>query len=248
LFYKFNSNIKNTKPKTISNTSLHSLLNTLNIPYSSQVQYEIAFTHKSVINEKDNILDCNERLEFLGDSILSLIVTEYLFHNFPNKDEGSLSKLKSYLVSEEVLYKICDKLNLNEFLILGKGELLTGGKDRKSIKANLVEALLGAIYLDLGYDATKKWFLPHLLPFLNKNETFNSRDPKTILQEFIQKKWKILPTYTILEENGPEHQKEFHVKVSVKGFEAIGKGQNKKTAEQNAAHNLWIQIKKKKID
>ncbi|MCB1143074.1 MAG: ribonuclease III [Leptospiraceae bacterium] len=224
---------------------LTKLLKQLSIPYNTISYYHIALTHKSIRNESPDFLEDNERLEFLGDSVLSLIMTEYLFLQFPYHSEGKLAKMKSYLVSEEVLYQIALPLHLSDYLILGKGESNSGGKDRKSNLANLLEAFLGAIYLDLGLDVARSWILPYLKEFIPRVESQNrANDAKTRLQEYVQKKWKIIPEYILLEENGPDHDKVFTIRVIVKKWEAIGQAKNKKAAEQTAARNLWKKIVK----
>ncbi len=191
-----------------------------------------ALIHKSwAVENKSSFF--NERLEFLGDSVLSLVVTDFLYNKYPKKEEGELSKLKSTLVSKQQLAKWSRELNLGRVVFISSAEESSGGKKKDSILANLFEAILGAVYLDQGLDACKK-FLEE--KFLNKEIKFEFQDYKSLLQEIVQKKFKILPVYEIVKETGPDHDKEFEsvVKVGEKIF-GKGKGKTKKQAEQSCA-------------
>lgn len=169
-----------------------------------------------------------------------------LYQTYPNATEGELSKKKAILVSEPVLSSIARKLELGNYLLLGKGELASNGKDRDSNLANLMEAILGAMYLDKGLEKTKAWLLPHLMTMLAQIPKYQtSKDAKTLLQEFTQKKYKKVPSYKILEEKGLEHKKEFIVEVSIENMKAVGVGQSKKAAETNAAMKLLEIIQEK---
>ncbi|MCX8000855.1 MAG: ribonuclease III, partial [Leptospiraceae bacterium] len=158
---------------------------------------------------------------------------------YPKLKEGELAKKKSILVSEPVLASIAKELELGNYLLLGKGELASQGKERISNLADLLEALLGAMYLDAGLEKTKKWFLPYLKSRLKKIQEYQTvKDAKTLLQELTQKRYKKVPIYKVLEEKGLDHKKEFLVEVKIESFSAQGIGQNKKEAETNAARKL----------
>jgi len=191
-----------------------------------------AFTHSSFANEyKQGSINDNERLEFLGDSVLSLVVSEYLYENYEG-DEGDFSKIRSFAVSEESLAEVAAKLNLDRFLLIGKGEELTGGRHKKAILADCMEAVFAAVFLDQGFDVVKPFILKHLIPRLEHSH----RDYKSLLQEFVQKRWKSVPVYNLVRTEGPEHNQLFWYTVSVHD-KVYGpqSGHSKKEAEQNAA-------------
>jgi len=193
---------------------------------------EEALTHKSYSTEQNN-RSSNERLEFLGDSVLGLVVCFFLFRKFPQKDEGFLSKLKSHLVSRKNLTLWAKKIRLGSFVYLGEGEILSGGRKKDSILANALEALIGAIYLDAGFQETYK-FIANWLRSQDLKVLFC--DYKSSLQEIIQKKYKKPPVYVLVSSEGPEHKKIFTVKVKIKNrILGSGSGASKKEAEQNAA-------------
>ncbi|KNF08778.1 ribonuclease 3 [Gottschalkia purinilytica] len=198
-----------------------------------------ALTHSSYANEhKKQKIVYNERLEFLGDSILGLIVSEYIFIKYPNYPEGDLTKLRATVVCEPSLSFIGRKINLGKYLLLGKGEEATGGRERVSILADAFEALIGAIYLDGKLKNAKEFTLKYLSPVIenavNGGELFI--DYKTQLQEMLQKKSKCKIEYKVVLEEGPDHNKIFHTEVSIEN-KILGKGigKSKKEAEQNAA-------------
>jgi ribonuclease III len=196
-----------------------------------------SLTHRSYSNECGKSCLDNERLEYLGDSVLALIVNEYLFKRFGDYLEGDLAKIKSTVVSETVLFYVAAELDLGSFLLLGKGEDNSGGRTRPSILANTVEAVIGALYLDSGLKKTKECVLRLLKKHIEKiNAMEYMRDPKTALQEHVQKKYKEKPRYDVVEEKGPDHQKEFTVKLIVCGKPILtGKGSSKRRAEMDAA-------------
>lgn len=200
-----------------------------------------ALTHKSFAGEHRSVKH-NERLEFLGDSILGAIVADYIYNKCPHVEEGVLSKIKSNLVSRRNLCSWGKKLNLGKFILLGHGELVTGGRDRDSIISNAVEAVIGAVYLDGGYSAAEGI----ILPWIETQElTQDVRDFKSLLQEFLQKKGPQTPSYEIIQTVGPEHDKTFTVRVSLSNKElGIGKGHNKKQAEQEAARFALEKLQK----
>ncbi|WP_178338392.1 ribonuclease III [Candidatus Avelusimicrobium facis] len=200
-----------------------------------------ALTHKSFAGEHRDVHH-NERLEFLGDSILGAIVADYIYCQCPHSEEGVLSKIKSNLVSRHNLYLWAKKLDLGRFMRLGHGELATGGRQRDSILSNAMEALIGAVYLDGGYPAAEQVVLPWVRTQELKQD---SGDFKSTLQEFVQKRSRNTPTYEVLQTVGPEHDKIFTVEVSLDGKRlGIGKGRNKKLAEQDAAKDAYRRLKK----
>lgn len=199
-----------------------------------------AFTHRSYLNEKPSWpLPHNERLEFLGDAVLELAVTEYLFKEFPEKPEGELTSLRAALVNSDTLSKVAKDLGMNEFLLLSKGEKKDTGKARQYILANTFESLTGAIYLDKGFGEAAEFIERNLFPLLAEIINRNLwRDSKSYFQEKSQEITGITPQYRVLKEWGPDHNKHFEVGVFL-GNELIsnGKGFSKQEAEQNAASN-----------
>lgn len=199
-----------------------------------------AFTHRSYLNEKgSNGMSHNERLEFLGDAVLELVVTEYLYKKFPEKPEGELTSLRASLVNSEALAKLARVLGMNDFLLLSKGEKKDTGKARQYILANAFEALVGAVYLDRGYARAENFIEKNAfkdLPEILKNNLW--RDNKSFFQEKAQEITGITPCYKVLKEWGPDHNKHFEIGVFL-GNELIGRGEgmSKQEAEQNAASN-----------
>ncbi len=198
-----------------------------------------ALIHRSFGNENWEFKNINnEKLELLGDAVLDLIVTEYLYKNFEIATEGELAKLKSMIVSEPVLASISSEIQLGNYLMLSKGEELTGGRDRESILGDVFEAVLGAIYLDSDLATARKVALKYLVYKIEHiNENDELIDYKTILQEYSQRVYKIIPIYEVVNEIGPDHKKSFEIVVSIDNGKTIGKGigKNKKQAEQLAA-------------
>jgi len=200
-----------------------------------------ALTHKSFAGERRNVKH-NERLEFLGDSILGAVVADYIYNQCPHVEEGVLSKIKSNLVSRRNLYVWGKQMDLGRFMLLSHGEICTGGRERDSIISNAVEAVLGAVYLDGGYPAAESVILPWVK---TQALTQDAQDYKSILQEFLQKRGPQTPVYEVVQTVGPEHDKVFTVQVSLSGrVLGSGKGHNKKSAEQAAAQNALTQLKK----
>ncbi|MFP5520023.1 MAG: ribonuclease III [Bdellovibrionia bacterium] len=197
-----------------------------------------ALTHKSYAHE-NKIVDNNEKLEFLGDAVLDLVIGEMLFELFPKDTEGGLSKKRASIVNEEVLSEIAQKLDLSGFMRLGKGESSSGGAAKPRLLASAFEAIVGSIYLDGGFEVAKVFlrreFSPAMTLLRDQNLDFE-RDYKTRLQELVQRKQKQTPTYELLQEQGPPHDREFTVCVKVGSEEwAQGIGKSKKSAEQEAA-------------
>ena len=202
-----------------------------------------ALTHSSYANEKKlGKLGCNERLEFLGDAVLELISSDFLYKKFPQIPEGELTKKRASLVCEPSLAYCAREVGLPEFLLLGKGENMTGGRNRDSIVSDATEALLGAIYLDGGFSNAKKFVLNFILNDIEHKQLFY--DSKTILQELVQEKGLQPIEYVLIGEEGPDHDKCFTVVVQVNGqVVGNGTGHTKKAAEQAAAYQA-IQEKK----
>ncbi|MBR4305775.1 MAG: ribonuclease III [Ruminiclostridium sp.] len=196
---------------------------------------EEALTHSSYTNGKH--LKSNERLEFLGDSVLSIVVSKYLFENLTNMPEGQLTKIRAGVVCENALYPFARKIDLGKYIFLGKGEEITGGRDRHSILADAFEALIAAIYLDGGIEAARDFILPFIPPVDKlKNGKFLLGDYKTVLQEIIQQNPEEKVTYEIAAESGQAHNKQFTANVLLNGqVIGTGIGKSKKEAEQNAA-------------
>lgn len=194
-----------------------------------------ALSHSSYANEKKlGKLGSNERLEFLGDAVLELISSEYFFEKYKEKPEGDLTKLRAKFVCEPALCYIANTLNLGSYLLLGKGENATGGRRRASLLSDALEAIIGAIYLDGGFANAKEFILKHILSDIEHKQFFY--DSKTTLQEETQKLYNISPEYILLSESGPDHNKEFLVKVLINGEDfGEAKGSSKKNAEAEAA-------------
>src|SRR3989338_5008041 len=197
-----------------------------------------AFTHRSYINENPAVaLFHNERLEFLGDAVLELIVTDFLYKKYPQYTEGELTALRSALVNAVIISDVASKIGMNDYLLLSKGEAKDYGKGRLYILANTYEALIGAMYLDQGYGAAEKFVAKTLLP--QTEEIVNKklwRDPKSLVQEKSQEFLSVTPAYKVLNESGPDHDKHFTVGIYF-GVNLIaeGKGKSKQEAEQKAA-------------
>ena len=218
---------------------LNRLQSALRIRMKDIVLLDRALTHRSFSNECGKSCIDNERLEYLGDSVLALVVNEYLFKRYGDYLEGDLAKIKSTVVSENVLYQVASDIGLGDYLLLGKGEDHSGGRTRPSILANTVEAVIGALYLDSGLKKSKECVLALLKKHIEQiNRMEYMRDPKTALQEYVQKKYKEKPVYDVVEEKGPDHQKEFTVRLLVCGREVLsGKGSSKRRAEMDAARS-----------
>ena len=202
-----------------------------------------ALTHSSYANEKHmHRLSDNERLEFLGDAVLEIISSEYLFNTYQDKPEGDLTKLRASIVCEPTLALCTKEMDLGKYLYLGKGEDMTGGRSRKSILSDALEAVIGAIYLDGGFASAKEFILRFILTDIEHKQLFY--DSKTILQEMVQAKYKETLVYELIKEEGPDHNKSFEVCVKI-GDEEIGRGlgRTKKAAEQVAAYHGICRLK-----
>lgn len=207
---------------------------------NKQLLFE-ALSHSSFANESKGLLKSNERLEFLGDSVLSIVVSEYIFSNFPELPEGELTKTRSTLVCEKSLHAFGSIISLGDYIMLGKGEEATGGHQRPSIIADAFEAVIAAIYLDGGYEAAKR----HIMRFMPKDVKAAVKkaydDYKTVLQEIVQKNPEESVEYHLVAESGPDHCKTFTIQVRLNS-NVIGEGtaHSKKQAEQLAAKQALV--------
>lgn len=201
-----------------------------------------ALTHRSHVNENPQLgARDNERLEFLGDAVLGLCVSDLLMKKHADFDEGTLSKIRSLLVNEKPLADLAAQLGLGDCLLLGRGEDHSGGRTKESLLANALEAVIAAIYLDSSFSKTKTIIKKLMGPLLN-DEALNAQcfDYKTALQELCQKKYKSAPLYALLESSGPDHDKTFEVEVTVgPDIRQIGYGKSKKDAQKQAAQKAW---------
>jgi ribonuclease-3 len=204
----------------------------------------LAFTHRSYANEFQGAISNNERLEYLGDAVLGLIINEYLFLTLQDKPEGELSRIKSVVVSEATLVEIAKQIKIDNFILIGRGEEFSGGREKKAILADAMEALIGAYYLDSGFDKVKKFLNELFIPEINKVlADQHQKDYKTLLQEYIQKRYKTYPRYSIVQKKGPDHDKTFWISVTIDGMTyGPGKGKNKKEAEQSAASIAYLSL------
>jgi ribonuclease-3 len=209
---------------------------------------EEAFRHSSYTNEIGNSdLRDNERLEFLGDAVLDLAISHILMERFPDAREGDLSKFRASVVSEKGLCYVARNLGLGGFLLLGKGEEMTRGREKPSILANTTESLIGALYLDAGFAETKHLIHRLFLPLLGDIDSKNSAgDFKSLLQEYTQERYKTRPDYLPVEESGPAHDRTFRVALRLEGeIVAEGEGKSKKEAEQKAAREAFLCLTRK---
>jgi ribonuclease-3 len=215
--------------------------------FKDQELLERALTHKSYANE-NRVLAHNERLEFLGDAVLGLVISEYLMKACPDSTEGDLSRLRAAVVSEPALAAIAREIGLGSYLLLGKGEEQTGGRDKDSLLANCLEALIASIYLDAGNTAVEAFVIRFFEEIIKRACASRSTlDYKTELQELCQERLKQLPEYRIVSETGPDHQKQFEVELSVKRrVYGRGVGKSKKEAEQRAAKEALEKLREDK--
>lgn len=211
----------------------------LKVKFHSKALLKLAFIHRSFWNEHQGFIsDHNERLEFLGDSVLGLLVADYLFSQHPSLDEGSLSTLRSQLVDAPACANYVQKLEIAPFLLLGKGEQMNQGKGRESILADLFEALIGALYLDQGLDAVRSFFFLHFKEDVEQMVEQPQRNWKAELQDYAQKTYQQAPLYEVMEESGPAHKKRFKISVWIHDEKCgEGEGSSKKEAQVEAAKN-----------
>ncbi|MGM9561283.1 MAG: ribonuclease III [Phascolarctobacterium sp.] len=219
---------------------------TQNIQMHDLELLDMALTHTSYAHEAKQTPkpQHNERIEFLGDSVLSVIVSTYMFKNFPELAEGQLTKLRAHLVCEGSLYTFAKKIGLGELLLLGRGEELSGGRERPSILADAFESVLGAIYLDQGFAVAQRYLLTMMQPeidYVCRNGIYT--DYKTRLQEFLQRDGDVEISYQLMGSTGPEHNKIFTSEVSFEGkVIGVGQGRTKKDSEQHAAQQALMQL------
>lgn len=215
----------------------------INYSFKNKKLLKQAMTHSSYANEHNlGKINCNERLEFLGDAVLEIVSSEYLYQEFPDLSEGELTKKRAGMVCEPALAFSAREMELPDFLLLGKGEEMTGGRKRDSIVSDAAEALIGAIYLDGGFANAKEFILHYILNDLKNKQLFF--DSKTILQEYVQEKGRNQVSYRLLKEEGPDHDKRFTVEACV-GEKPVGQGcgHTKKAAEQAAAYEAVKRLK-----
>lgn len=224
---------------------LRDLERNLSIRFGNAVLLDTALTHRSFVNEnQDPPREDNERLEFLGDTVLELCVSDLLVRMHPDFSEGRLSKLRASLVNEQPLATMAESFDVGSYLLLGRGEETSGGRTKPSILANAFEAILAAVYLDRGYDEAYRFIERVFGPLLRKDSPDPLyRDYKTNLQEACQSRFRVIPRYMLLHEYGPDHDKIFHVRLTVADIlTATGTGRNKKEAEQDAARKALERI------
>ena len=221
---------------------LNELQHNIGYQFKQEALLRQALTHSSYAHEKNlkELMD-NERLEFLGDAVLEVVSSEFLFKNHPEMNEGQMTKLRASLVCEQSLASCARELELGNFLLLGNGEDLTGGRERDSILSDAWEALIGAMYLDGGFTSAKEFILKYVLTDIEHKKLFY--DSKTMLQELIQNKYKQSLHYVLLSEDGPDHNKIFTVQAYMDDTPLLtGKGRTKKAAEQNAAYQSLLKF------
>jgi ribonuclease III len=232
---------------TVSTVQLADRINELErrlqLTFASRKHAPTALVHKSYCNEKkhETVKD-NERLEFLGDAVVDLLVGEALMEQHPNASEGELSKLRASIVNEEGLAQMARQISLGELLLLGKGEENTNGRDKSSVLADAFEAVIGAVYLENGIDATRQ-LVQFLFAEVFVNSVLGNKDYKSILQEAVQSRFKLTPKYRVTKESGPEHEKLFEIEVLV-GTDVFARstGKSKKEAEQAAARETILML------
>ncbi len=223
------------------------LQNSLGILFSNEKLLKQAFTHSSYVNEhRRKPFEDNERLEFLGDAVLELTISQFLFNKYPTMTEGELTKLRAAIVCEPSLVSFASELGFGKFILLGKGEEMTGGRERPALLADVFEAFIGALFLDKGLDVVIKFLEQVVYPKINAGAFSHVMDFKSQLQEFIQRDGIGVIEYRVLQEKGPAHNKEFVSKVTLNGEElGTGTGKSKKEAEQHAAQMALEVLKTK---
>ncbi|MCM2604644.1 ribonuclease III [Rossellomorea marisflavi] len=219
----------------------------LQIHFSDEKLLKQAFTHSSYVNEhRRKPYEDNERLEFLGDAVLELTVSQFLFKKYPMMSEGELTKLRAAIVCEPSLVKFSMEMNFGELILLGKGEEMTGGRERPALLADVFEAFIGALYLDQGLDTVVSILEKVVYPKINAGAFSHVMDYKSQLQELVQRGSAGTIMYSILDESGPAHNREFISRVCLNGEElGVGKGRSKKEAEQKAAQKALEKLKQK---
>ena len=233
--------------KTGERKNSEELLKKIGYKFKNKMYLKEALTHRSYSNETERGKRFNnEKLEFLGDAILNLITTEYIYELYEKKTEGELAKLKSQIISEPVFSTIASDIELGEYLYLSNGEIMSGGRNRRSILGDAFEALIGAIFKDSDYYTAKNVALKFLLGKINKLEEIEGTgDYKTVLQEFVQGRYKKMPEYKLLGTKGPDHDKVFEICVRWNNkIYGVGVGRSKKEAEKHAAKEALEKLNK----
>jgi ribonuclease-3 len=221
---------------------IEKLKNTIGYNFKDKALLREALTHRTYAVENGLKYD-NQRLEFLGDAVLEIVLTEYLFKLYTELPEGKLTKIRSAMVRQDALAILARELELGKFLLAGRGELENGGTDRDSTLSDLFESLIGAYYLDAGFENVKEFILRVMKEqFPEPVKLLFGLNPKGILQEYSQKRWGLSPTYEILDISGPDHEPVFNVEVKVGKISATGEAGNRKLAESTAAKNALLQI------
>ena len=225
----------------------HEIEQKLGYRFHSTDLLEEALRHSSFVNEQPDLdLRDNERFEFLGDAVLNLIVGHILMRRYPDLKEGDLSRMRANLVNESQLARIARSINLGTFIRLGKGEIQTKGREKNSILADTFEALLAAVYLDGGFKAAFNLIDTNFSPLLEgTSPTADHHDYKSKLQEIVQEKQGAMPKYSVIREEGPDHEKTFWIELTVFDIETQGSGKSKKMAEQDAARRALERLKEK---
>lgn len=203
-----------------------------------------ALMHSSYTNETHRPKsDCNERLEFLGDSVLSIIVSDYIYRDTKRRDEGGLTRLRAAVVCEDACFRMACDIELGEYMFFGHGERLTHGNKRKSILADAFEALLAAVYLDGGMTAARDFLLPRVIPLIDECSDSRNEDYKSLLQRIVQETPEEMLTYELVREDGPPHDRVFTMRVMLNSNQlGVGKGRSKREGEQNAARIALITL------
>lgn len=235
---------KGSHPSAEHRTLFTAFQKKIGTQFSNEVLLYQAFTHSSYVNENRNFkCQDNERLEFLGDAVLELTVSKYLFLHFPKMSEGEMTKLRAAIVCEPSLVKLAEDLEFGPLILLGKGEEITGGRERPALLADVFESFVGALYLDQGIDAVYRFLSVFVFPKIDAGIFTQVVDYKSQLQEFVQHDGLGEIQYRIIEEKGPAHNREFVSEVFIKDQPyGLGIGRSKKEAEQKAAHKALKQL------
>ncbi len=227
---------------------LKELERSLGYEFRDPTLLDCALTHRSYANENPDLMkQDNERLEFLGDAVLTLCISDMLMKRFPEHSEGELSKMRSSIVNERPLARLAGELRVGDYLLLGRGEDISGGRSKHSILSNTLEAIIAAVYFDTGFEGVYAFVEMRFLPLLEAGTVkLHYQDYKTALQEVTQDRFRVIPKYSVLREFGPDHDKVFQVLLTVGDVVSTsGLGRNKKEAEQRAARKALEAIEKK---
>lgn len=228
------------------NRDLRELEQQLDLAFRDRALLVQAFTHSSYVNEKRGKTAHNERLEFLGDAVLELCVSDFLYHRYPKRSEGELTKLRASIVCEPSLVEFANELEFGSFVRLGRGEELTGGRNRPALLADVFEAFIGALYLDQGLDLVRSFLKQVVFPKVSRFDQPQNSDHKTRLQEYVQQHALGTLDYRIVDEQGPAHDKQFVSEVYMDGQQlGRGSGRTKKEAEQHAAAEAMSRLNAK---